>query len=104
MDAEVAVGNEICGALEQGLKVAHIRVTADAIQGSPAALAMTPERARGVAVIEVGGVVTADPEMVLHAAEVLLHPADFDAIVERHLSYLVAPVTSLHGYRLVHDT
>lgn len=83
-----ALMREIDSATMLARPLLHIRVTTDALRGSPAAVPITPERARRVRLRAFEGrdgeaVVDGDPEVYLRSLEIVVHPADWaDVLAE----------------------
>jgi hypothetical protein len=90
MSATEALMREIDSARLQYRPLLHIRVTQDAIPGAPAAVPITPERARSIRlrIVELSGdadaVVVPDPEVWLRSLEIVVHPEDWTAVLLEH--------------------
>jgi hypothetical protein len=65
-------------------RIVHIRVTVDALQGSPVSVPITPERARAIGRLMMvpGGSVVADPRDYETKLELLMHPADYCEVLK----------------------
>lgn len=90
MNVLEVIARELRAARESALELVRVRVTSDAIPGSPVAVPFTPERARALRtyVVElehIGALAGADPELE-RARELVIHPDDWRALeLERGL-------------------
>lgn len=91
-----AVHRELSAAHLRDLEVVQIRVTRDALAGSPVAVALTPERARERCTT------AGEPDYEAERwREILVHPDDWAATVRDALVNGV--VTRMLGIEVVHD-
>ena len=102
------VAREVNDALKEALTVLHVRVTPDALEGSPVAVPITPERARRIKLIMLpGGAAEASPEVTERCREILLHPHDWATVLvalPRDIGHAVgshSPPFRLLGYEVV---
>ena len=65
-------------------EIVHIRVTMEALLGSPVSVPVTPERARTLAQLRLlpNGAVVADPVSYERLLELLIHPADWVEVLK----------------------
>lgn len=87
MDMLAAICREVQDADARMLKVVHVRVTPDAIPGSPVLVPFAPERLRLLAahLVELprgNAALVADPEAQQRWRELLLHTADWMAVLQ----------------------
>jgi hypothetical protein len=78
-----ALRREICEAELEDREILRLRITPEAIAGSPVTVPVTPERARLLRLLMYPGeTVDADPELVARfALELLIHPRDWYALL-----------------------
>lgn len=80
-----AIHREIHDARATGYQhIVHIRVTTDALQGSPVTVPITPERARAIGRLMMvqGHGVVADPMDYETRLELLVHPQDYSDLLK----------------------
>lgn len=78
-----ALRREMRAAALEDRPVRHIRITEDALRGSPVALPITPERQRTVGRLRAypGGGVDADLAMACWELEIVVHPVDWYGVL-----------------------
>lgn len=91
-----AIKREIWYAREQARPLLRIRVTTDALQGSPVAVPITPEQARQIRLVAVPlpegeTAVEADPHVYMRALELIVHPADWSDVLAHPIMRYVLP-------------
>jgi hypothetical protein len=113
VSALVTLLDEVRCAQELDRPLSHIRVTVDALKGSPVLVPITPERARQIRLVAVEDrgefTVEADPEVWLRQLELLVHPADWMEVQidSGAWRYLVGPsplrAFSFAGVAVIHS-
>lgn len=94
---------EINEARAQCWNVLHVRVASDAIRGSVTTVAITPERARTLAALEVRGDETVEVAMsrTLSMREILVHPEDWNELLKEAEPQRDVTPTSVFGLPVV---
>jgi hypothetical protein len=78
-----AIHREVYDARAADRPITHIRVTTDALPGYPAAVPITPERARTIRLrMAYGGTVGADYASTGRLLEIVIHPEDWATLLK----------------------